>query len=173
MAFAPWRTNPAFIGAILVAVDLPPNLMGNYHLASNASPAFNAGAASKSGVAAPTTDIDDGARPASAGSTLAPTSSGRPEPEAAAVAAAAVARASPRWRILDNFNRANATTLGANWSQVVLFGAASIRVNSNQARTSCVPGQAFWNGAGNALGEQPGSGLHVRERAGLEHARSS
>ncbi|MBS1108469.1 MAG: pectin lyase-like protein [Anaeromyxobacteraceae bacterium] len=63
VAFAPWRTNPAFIGAILVAVDLPPSLMGDYHLTAG-SPAIDLGAASKGGVAAPTLDIDDGSRTA-------------------------------------------------------------------------------------------------------------
>ena len=32
VSFQVWRTNPAFIGAILVAVEVPPTLMGNYHL---------------------------------------------------------------------------------------------------------------------------------------------
>jgi len=67
LSFAPWRTNPNFVGAILVAADLPPNLLGNYHLLDNTSPAYNAGAASKNGVAAPTTDIDGQARPALGG----------------------------------------------------------------------------------------------------------
>jgi hypothetical protein len=62
VSFQAWRTNPTFIGAILVAVDLPPNLLGDYHLGTG-SPAYNLGAASKTGVAAPTTDIDDQARP--------------------------------------------------------------------------------------------------------------
>ena len=59
----------------------------------------------------------------------------------------------PTLTLLDNFNRANATTLnnGANWSQVVLLGSASIRVNTNQAfcpntGIACLlGGQAFWN----------------------------
>ena len=53
MAGVPQRGNPHFVGTILVALDLPPNLMGDYHLQS-VSPANNAGAASKSGVGAPT-----------------------------------------------------------------------------------------------------------------------
>ena len=53
VAFAPWRTNPDFIGAILVAVDLPPNLMGDYHLTSDARRPSTRGAATKSGVRAP------------------------------------------------------------------------------------------------------------------------
>ena len=34
---------------------------------------------------------------------------------------------------LDTFNRANASNLGPNWSQIVLFGQAALRVNDNQA----------------------------------------
>ena len=68
VSFDVWRGNPAFIGAILVAIDLPPNLMGDYHSsACPASPACNLGAASKTGVSAPTFDIDNQARPASGG----------------------------------------------------------------------------------------------------------
>lgn len=65
--FAAWRTNPNFVGAILVALDLPPDLMGNHHLADVSSPAFNLGAGSKTGVTAPTVDIDGEARPGRGG----------------------------------------------------------------------------------------------------------
>ena len=47
-----------------MASDLPPNLLGDYHLKDNTSPAYNLGAASKSGVNAPGVDFDDQARPA-------------------------------------------------------------------------------------------------------------
>ena len=36
----PWRAAPNFIGTDIVAVDLPPNLMGDYHLTAD-SPAIN------------------------------------------------------------------------------------------------------------------------------------
>ena len=66
--FAVWRTNPNFVGAILVATDLPPNLLGNYHLKDSTSPAYDHGAASKTvgtlTVAAPATDFDGDHRPA-------------------------------------------------------------------------------------------------------------
>jgi hypothetical protein len=71
VSFAPWRTNFNFIGAILVAVETPANLLGNYHLASG-SPAINTGAASKAvpgyqqppaTLAAPAFDIDNETRP--------------------------------------------------------------------------------------------------------------
>lgn len=67
VTFNTWRNNPAFLGAIMISADLPPNLMGNYHLVGNASPAYNAGAASKNGVNAPTFDIDNQPRPAFGG----------------------------------------------------------------------------------------------------------
>jgi hypothetical protein len=53
----PWRTNPHFVGVILVAVDLPPNLMGDYHL-QDTSPADNAGTSGVGDVDAPGEDID-------------------------------------------------------------------------------------------------------------------
>jgi hypothetical protein len=59
----PWRGNPAFIGAQIVAVDLPPELMGDYHLSAG-SPAQNVGASSFAGIAAPALDYDDNHRPA-------------------------------------------------------------------------------------------------------------
>ncbi|MEP7203436.1 MAG: hypothetical protein ABI894_12550 [Ilumatobacteraceae bacterium] len=53
----------------------------------------------------------------------------------------------PTIGILDNFNRANSTSLnnGSNWSQTVVpFFGAGIRVSSNQALESFA-GQALWN----------------------------
>jgi hypothetical protein len=58
----------------------------------------------------------------------------------------------PTVAVLDNFNRANANTLGANWSQTVLLGNASIRVNANQASDVLLAGAAVWNGSGNVFG---------------------
>jgi hypothetical protein len=52
--------------SIIVSVDLPPTVAGDYHLL-NGSPATNSGAASKAGVNAPNHDIDDGGRPSGAG----------------------------------------------------------------------------------------------------------
>lgn len=42
----PWRTQPTFAGATIVAIELPPNLMGNYHIKTT-SPAVDSAAASK------------------------------------------------------------------------------------------------------------------------------
>jgi hypothetical protein len=66
VTFNTWRNNPGFLGAIMISQDLPPNLLGDYHLQSTSS-AINRGAASKSGVNAPATDIDNQARPAGGG----------------------------------------------------------------------------------------------------------
>jgi uncharacterized repeat protein (TIGR01451 family) len=264
VTFNTWRNNPAFFGAILISADLPPNLMGNYHITAS-SPAYNTGAASKSGVAAPTFDIDNQGRPAfgaydtgadevpaananlgitktdgvtsvTAGQnviyTLAVTNAG---PDAvvgasvadtmpaaltgvswtcspvascgapsgsgniattvslanggsatftvnATVAASAtgsvvntatvaapagttdgtpgnnsatdtdtIGPARPTLTVLDNFNRANANTLGGSWSQTVVLGQAAIRVNANQA-FALLTGQAIWNGPAAVFG---------------------
>lgn len=63
VTFNAWRNNPAFIGAIMISADLPPNLMGNYHITA-ASPAYNSGASIKGAVTAPAFDIDNEGRPA-------------------------------------------------------------------------------------------------------------
>ena len=76
LSFTSWRTNVNFIGAIMVTADLPPNLLGDYHLSGAGSPAYNLGADYKclngaticsvgSGlrVPAPTFDIDNQQRP--------------------------------------------------------------------------------------------------------------
>jgi hypothetical protein len=67
LSFTSWRTNINFIGAIMVTVDLPPYLMGDYHLGGTGSPAWNAGATSKSSITAPIFDFDNQARPSGAG----------------------------------------------------------------------------------------------------------
>ncbi len=71
VSFATWRQNPAFVDATLVAVEQPPDLMGNYHLQSctgaTASSACDLGVASQGGIDAPATDIDGDTRPAGAG----------------------------------------------------------------------------------------------------------
>ena len=62
VAVFPWRTNPTFASATIVALELPANLLGDYHLATTGSPAYNAGATSKTSVNAPKTDIDGDVR---------------------------------------------------------------------------------------------------------------
>lgn len=66
VAVLPWRTQPGVVGIALVAVELPPNLLGNYHLQMT-SPANDAGAASKGAISAPTSDIDGQLRPSDLG----------------------------------------------------------------------------------------------------------
>ena len=74
-----------------------------------------------------------------------------------AVAVAVAAPALPTLALLDNFNRANANTLGGNWSQVTIVGTASIRVNANQASDAPHAGQANWNAAGSTFGSKQGA----------------
>jgi uncharacterized repeat protein (TIGR01451 family) len=276
--FAPWRTNPNFVGAILVAVDLPPSVLGDYHLLDSTSPAANAGAASKAlpsyaqpptSQAAPTSDFDGDPRPgsggfdigadelptpitdlsitktdgvtsttrggtltytitvgnagpstatgatvtdtfpaslavsswtclASGGSSCAATGTGNARTgtvtllnggtatftATATVSGTAIGQiantatvaagggaidvntannsasdtdtlnlALPALTTIDSFDRANATTLGASWSQTVLLGSASIRTNNSQAQAALL-GSAMWNGAGTPFGNR-------------------
>ncbi|MDO8363828.1 MAG: hypothetical protein Q7V88_13085 [Actinomycetota bacterium] len=120
VAFNNWRTNPNFIGAILVSLDLPPELLGNYHLVSGSN-ALNLGAVSKSGVNAPADDIDGNARPQGGGF------------DAGSDEMAAATAAFPRTSSLDNFNRANSTNLNTGLPSAVWTPAlpAGYRVNSN------------------------------------------
>ncbi len=67
LSFTSWRTNINFIGAIMVTVDLPPYLMGDYHLSGSGSPAWNTAAANKNSITAPIFDIDYQSRPSGAG----------------------------------------------------------------------------------------------------------
>jgi uncharacterized repeat protein (TIGR01451 family) len=281
LTFAPWRTNPNFVGAILVAADLPPRILGDYHIVDNTSPAYNGGAASKgvptyqappATLAAPTTDIDGQARPAfggfdigadeipaptadlsitktdgvasvasggavtytivvanagpnavtgapvtdsfpatltvgswtctaTAGSSCTPTGTGNARTGTvtllnggsatftATATLAATASGSlvntatvatpasttdpntgnngatdtdtivlplPTLGLLDNFNRANANNLGANWSQAGTGTSVAIRVNSSQAFANST-GQAIWNVPATGFGAGQGT----------------
>lgn len=66
------------------------------------------------------------------------------------------APALPSLTTLDNFNRANANTLGSNWSQLTLFGNASIRVNNNNAY-ALLFGSAMWNSPSGGYGNRQGA----------------
>ncbi|TAK64137.1 IPT/TIG domain-containing protein [Methylobacter sp.] len=148
--FAAWRTNPAFLGAILVSADLPPTLLGDYHLLGG-STAINFGAGSKSDVSAPALDIDDGIRtglPDAGADEQGIVASG----PGGGAGGGSTGPTLPALTVLDNFNRANSNTLGVNWSQIIISGNAAIRVNSSQAVDLQVPGAAYWNGAGNSFG---------------------
>ena len=73
----PWRGDNHFVGNVIIAQDVPPTLMGDYHLANGSTIASNAGAASKAvptwqqppapNLPAPTFDIDNDPRPANGG----------------------------------------------------------------------------------------------------------
>jgi hypothetical protein len=63
------RTFPSFRQALIVVENVPPSLMGDYHL-QGASPALNMGALNKAGIAAPAIDYDGQTRPIPTGSNL-------------------------------------------------------------------------------------------------------
>ncbi len=106
VAFNGWRTNPNFIAAFLISLDLPPELLGDYHISPTSS-AVNLGTASKSSVSAPTSDIDGDGRPSAGGFEAgADELVGGVAPPPSAFPATAV---------LDDFNRANNSNLGTNW----------------------------------------------------------
>ncbi len=136
VGFNAWRTNVNFIGAILVAVEVPPNLLGDYHVPTTSS-AVNRGAASKAGVNAPTTDYDGDARPGAGGLF-----------DAGADEVVSTAPPFPAAAVLDNFNRANGA-LGANWAGTT--AQTRFRVNANSAQALGVGGAVWWN-AGAAFG---------------------
>jgi hypothetical protein len=56
------RTFPSFRQALIVVQDVPPGLMGDYHL-QGGSPARQIGVLSKAGVSAPSIDYDGVGRP--------------------------------------------------------------------------------------------------------------
>ena len=66
----------------------------------------------------------------------------------------------PTLGLLDNFNRANANTLGGNWNQSTLLGAAALRVNANQASAS-LPGNAYWNVTAAGFGPKQGAAFTI------------
>jgi hypothetical protein len=61
--------------------------------------------------------------------------------------------------LLDSYTRANANTLGGNWSQASFLSSAIIRVNANQAFSQNglgLPGYAIWNTASGVFGANQG-----------------
>jgi len=75
----------------------------------------------------------------------------------------------PTLTVLDNFNRANATTLGSNWSQIVLLGRAAIQNQSNQA-FAAVPGFAYWNNPTTGYGSKQGAAFTFVQNGGSPSA---
>ncbi|MFC5827599.1 IPT/TIG domain-containing protein [Nonomuraea insulae] len=60
-----WRGAPQFVQSVIVSLDQPAQVAGDYHLQPrvNGSPALDAGTTGKAGVVAPAFDIDDQPRP--------------------------------------------------------------------------------------------------------------
>jgi hypothetical protein len=125
----PWRGDNHFVGNVIIAQDVPPSIMGDYHLASASTLANNAGASGKSGIFAPASDIDGDYRPSGGGFEIGADETAGPFP------------------VIDTFNRANASTLGSNW---IVGTAGSYGVLSNQARV-INSGYAYWS-AGTGFG---------------------
>lgn len=121
---------------------------GNYHI--------NAGSlvidAGSNAADVPSTDIDGDYRPRTA---LNPVDIGADEQPGAVPPPPF-----PVLAVLDTFNRANATNLGANWQQIVQGGAAGIRVNGNQAfciNNALCAGNANTGGANAVWGTEFGA----------------
>jgi len=129
-----WRGNANFVDTLLVAVQMPVNQMGNYHI--QGAPALDAGAASVSGISAPLWDYDEDGRPANAVFDI-----GADEISGAAAGF-------PATGVLDNFNRINGA-LGANWAGNVQQGIYRILSNQVQVRNS---GNVWWNAPGSIFG---------------------
>ncbi len=121
----PWRGDNHFVGNVIIAQDVPPSLMGDYHLASASTIANNAGATSRSGIFAPAIDIDGDYRPSSGGYEIGADEIAAPPP------------------VLDAFNRANSASIGANW-RGNLGGFYTINANQADVLNS---GYAWWCGA--------------------------
>ncbi len=141
VAFNGWRTNPNFIGAILVAVDLPPSQLGNYHIPSS-SPAANLGTASMGGVNAPGFDIDGDGRPSDGGYEAG-------ADELAGGGGGPVVVPFPSTGLLDDFNRSSGSTtpLGPNWSGSTATDQFRINSNNVQSRPAGPGGEIWWNPA--------------------------
>ncbi|MBI5030104.1 MAG: IPT/TIG domain-containing protein [Chloroflexi bacterium] len=126
IAALPWRGEPNFVDNILVALDVPPNQMGNYHIALT-SPAQNTGAQQKAGVYAPISDIDGNYRPSFGGFEIGADERQGPIP------------------LLDTFNRANGSV---NSGSITLWRGSTnqnifrVFVTALQARAS---GYLFWD----------------------------
>jgi hypothetical protein len=137
LSFVPWRTNPNFVDAILVAFDVPPDLMGDYHL-STGSPAINAGTPAAGGVSAPTVDLDGDLR-------LGGFDLGADE-----LASPTTTLAFPSTPYLDLFNRPDGA-LGASWAGSLDTGIFRILSSEVQVRGT---GTVWWNPASFGAGQE-------------------
>jgi len=118
----PWRGNPNFVDPLIVALDQPVELMGDYHLQSG-SPAIDAGTS----VGAPSVDFDDDGRPLGGGV------------DAGADEWLALQGAFPTTVILDDFNRADGP-LGGDWA-----GDVDSFTILNQAVQVLLDGSVYWD----------------------------
>lgn len=141
LTFVPWRTNPNFVGAVLVSLDVPPELLGDYHLTPT-SPAVGAGASSKNDptipvalVMAPVDDVDGDLRV------------GNVDVGADEVASGIATLDFPVTPYLDLFNQPNGQ-LSASWAP----RGTTFTVSANQA-LAIAPGQALWTTAFGATQE--------------------
>jgi hypothetical protein len=130
VTFLPWRTNPNQVGAIMVATDVPPTLMGDYHIPTS-SPARDAAnsVALVGTIAAPTVDIDGAGRPTGTRYDL-----GADELPGALVLAF------PKANGLDQFTRADGG-LGSNWDGATSQSKYRIQTGQVQVRDT---GTVWW-----------------------------
>ncbi|TFW32318.1 right-handed parallel beta-helix repeat-containing protein [Massilia horti] len=122
-------------------------LFGDYHILAG-SPAVKAGLSRTALNGVPDVDFDGDRRTANAIDIGADQLAGSAPPPPVTL---------PTLPLLDNFNRANANTLGSSWQQLVLAGSASLRVNTQRA-TANTAGTAFWSGN---FGASQGAGFTV------------
>jgi IPT/TIG domain-containing protein len=127
----PWRGDPNFVGAVTVVIDAPVTQLGDYHLTGTGSPATNSGVSSKSGVSAPSTDIDANARPSSGGFEIG----------ADEIPPGSAPATFPQTSVLDSFTRANSTGLGSNWKAQ---STTKWQIVSNQAAARQSGGSTVW-----------------------------
>ncbi len=127
----PWRGNPRFVNVLLVAVQLPPNQMGNYHIQAT-SPAADTGATNWLGIVSPSFDYDNGPRPTNATFDVG----------ADELFGPSASLPFPATPILDNLNRADGS-LGINWTGNT--AVTRFRVNSLQAQVLGLGGAVYWN----------------------------
>jgi hypothetical protein len=131
----PWRGNANFVGASIVALDLPGgSLPGDYHIASKESPAANWGVTGLNGVSAPSVDFDGDPRPGVDGFDVGADEFDQLDDYHLSFSSTS---------ILDNFNRANGA-LGSNWSGSTNQGVYRINNQEVQVRSS---GAVWWSAA--------------------------
>jgi hypothetical protein len=120
--------------------DVSAGLTGAAYSPASGSPAATGGTTAVAGVTAPAKDFFGSTRGAFVGIGAVQIAAPPPPPPTI-----------PTLTVLDNFNRANANTLGSNWNQLTLLGTAAIRVlDTTPANTGTglananLAGAAFW-----------------------------